>query len=624
LRHTVGADLVVLATALALAASGCASGGSTTPRAGKGPPTSLIPGWKVETLHGDQFVALVLRNGKAIEGHYRGLAEVGEKDYFRRYARSQADAQAEIALPNLGPGLRVVSDSGAEEVWHLVGFEPGHLKLRPQSGAGATSVGFDRITRVTDSDDHSAEATALAGLATAGRLPFLQEIRIESQGTERRVPLETVSQIEIGRSEGSGWKALIGVVAAAAVVAIVVAVTHNGESKPAPPPPQGRLACSPLVSSYDGERFVEDADIFGGALHRRAKRADWSRLDHLQPVAGRYRLKIEKTHAETEYVDELALLAVDHPPGSRVVPDATGALHLLSTPERPLRATAFDGSDATTLVGQADGRIWISNPFGRDPRAPDQVRDGLTLEFVRPAGARAVTLALEVENTGWAFHLRHEFLGLLGRDVERWYAQMDGSAQSFRAFESARQREIALKVYLWEGEAWTIAGFVGEVGSAIPKVLALPIDLGAARGEHLRLRLESTVGLWTVDEVQADYAAAAPARVVEIRPASVTDEAGHDVTSALLASDDRSYEMTDASPSAVALFEAPPDPAPGLTRTLVLRSNGHYKIHVHGEGEPQWSLVERLVEEPGAFGRYALELLNGRQRSALAQAAGGV
>jgi hypothetical protein len=620
MRNRKSGRLTALVTCLALLANGCASSGSGTQASGVPKVPASIPGWDVVTLENGKNVVLWLRDGTHREGRYRGLVDVPQAEYVRRYASSRDRTGAET-LPDLGPGLKVRDVTGAERVFDFVGVEPRNLRLR-MGPKDYTHVKFDRVASAVDGTGHTVDGAALERLARGGKVPLLYEILLEESKGKSRVPLEDVTQVDLKAAKGGGaGKAITIAVVVAAVVGILVLAGQSGKD-PAPPP-QELQVCSPLVSSYDGEGYVADADVFGGALHRRAKRTDFDSLDHLRASDGHYRLRIDKTHAETEYVDELALVAVEHAAGTRVLPDGNGVLRSFVAPHRPLRAETFRGDDVTGLVARRDDSAWISSPFGRDPDSADDVRDGLVVEFARPAGSDAVKLALRLQNTSWAYYLRHRFLELLGRDVDRWYAGLDASPEQFAAFDAARQREIALQVQVWDGSGWRRRALVPDLGSALFRDLAVVLDVRDLPADRLRVRLDSTVGLWMVDSIEADFSKDAELPVREIRPTLARDEHGSDVTAALLAADDRSYEMTDASTWAEVTFDAPPC-RPGLERTLVLRANGYYRIHVHSDGEPQPELVRRLIQEPGAFGRYSLRLLNEHERPlvALAQPAG--
>ena len=76
-------------------------------------------------------------------------------------------------------------------------------------------------------------------------------------------------------------------------------------------------------------------------------------------------------------------------------------------------------------------------------------RDGLVLEFARPAGARHVTLAFTARSTKWASHLLSRVLALHGRELPLWTARMNTDAEARREFFSAQRREGLLTVSVW-------------------------------------------------------------------------------------------------------------------------------------------------------------------------------
>jgi hypothetical protein len=572
----------------------------------------------VVALESGRRIVVSLRDGTTVEGTYRGVADVPAAEYARRYA--QVHGPDGRALPKLGPGLRVTAASGEELQRVFLGVEPRGLRLGLPKGRASAHMEFARATRVVDADGQAAEGSELERLAGAGQLPILTEILLDTPKGGARVRFEDVLQVEVPPRTGGGEGKVLGILVLVGVLVTVIALVAGSSSKP-PPTTDTLRVCSPLVSSFDGQGYVPDADAFGGAMFEAAKRTDWDTLEHLREIGGRYRLRITKGHAETEYVDELALLAVDHPPHTRVVPDYFGRLHLLGALRPPLRAVAADGSDVTALVSQRDDRSWVSNPFGRDAADRAQARDGMTLEFARPGGARAATLALRVQNTDWGYFVRHEFLELLGRDFDRWYAQMGSSPADFAAFEKARQREVALNVQVETRGGWKDAGFVWEVGPALPREVAVLLDLGDVPGDRVRVRVDSTVGLWTIDSAGIDYSGGSPLQVRELTASRVTDQDGRDVTASLARADGDDYVMSGETAWAEATFLAPPQHA-GRSRSLVLKTTGHYRIHVAGTGEPLWALVRRMVDEPGAFGQYTLQLLNGYERRFFEQRAG--
>src|ERR1019366_9241343 len=127
----------------------------------------------------------------------------------------------------------------------------------------------------------------------------------------------------------------IGLVAGVAVGTIVVIAAVVAATK---------QSC-PFVYSWDGTRYVFDAEPYGGAIARGLEKDDYSELERLREQDGLYRLKITNEVDETQFTNLTELWVVDHPAGTRVAADVRGKLHTLAAPQAPLSAQDAAGHD---------------------------------------------------------------------------------------------------------------------------------------------------------------------------------------------------------------------------------------------------------------------------------------
>ena len=151
--------------------------------------------------------------------------------------------------------------------------------------------------------------------------------------------------------------AVIGVVAGVLAVAIAVIIAT-------------KESC-PFIYSWDGTRYVFDAEPYGGAVTRGLERDDFGDLEHLRPdSAGRYRLLVTNEVNETQYTNSMRLVVVDHRPGSRFDMDEFGRLHAVSLTSRevmvqpsPSMETASPGPDPSTRSSahSPPARRWTSS-----------------------------------------------------------------------------------------------------------------------------------------------------------------------------------------------------------------------------------------------------------------------
>lgn len=375
------------------------------------------------------------------------------------------------------------------------------------------------------------------------------------------------------------------------------------------------ISC-PLVYSWDGEAWRLDSGTFGGAFLEPLARTDVDNLVFVRASDGVVKLRLANELFETDYVDAIRLLAVDHPLGTEVVPDAmpNGALHVVGSLEPPLTARDDRGRDALAAVSAVDDWAWESSPSGRDTAVAADLRDGLVLEFARPAGAREATLVIDGNNTPWAAMLMQEYVAAHGRETDAWYAEMNGDPLAARTLGLRMAREGFLQVSVWTERGWEPRGLVWEAGPEVSKRQAMRLDLTGVETGRLRVRLESIPLFWRLDRVAVDYSSAAGG--------SAPSPQGLTATSARMEADGRdvSVPLSSIDGDRLALrtgdaarleFDVPPVPE-GMARSYLVESSGWYRAHTRPSTEaPDPAIVQ--FEREGTFGtlsRLAVARLN--------------
>ncbi len=420
-------------------------------------------------------------------------------------------------------------------------------------------------------------------------------LRLTARGQEACTPLAEYQQLVL-RKVDSGKTALYtigGLLLTLGVIAGIAAATKE--------------SC-PFVYSFDGEQYVFDAEPYGGATCVGLKRTEWCNLEHLREVDGRYRLRLTNEVDETQHTDELKLLVVDHPAGTQVVPDETGVLHTVSSPELPISARDRLGRDLLQLLAPDDAFFWESQLQGRDDAWDAVLREELTFEFPRPKGARQASLLFNGCNTVWASQMLKRYLELHGREVQACYDRMNSSSLVRGAIEAWNVREelYRLQIRVETAQGWVTKGTVVGGGPFISESKAYPIDVSDVEGDTLRVQLRPPAGFWMINSLAVEYGDGRPVRVREIAPLGAVDHAGADLREALAATDDRYVSMPEIGQWAEITFAAPPR-APGSLRSFVVKASGYYDIHLSAHGDPRRDILARYQSEPGFGARFALQ-----------------
>ena len=346
---------------------------------------------------------------------------------------------------------------------------------------------------------------------------------------------------------------------------------------------------------------------FAGAAMPGMDRTDYDNLERLLPVGGRYRLQLTNERPETQYTDQLRLLAVDHPRGTQVIPDRVGRMHVISDLHVPQTAIDLQEREALGEVRDADGLMWRGAPLETaDLDDPSELRDGLVLSFARPVGARSARIVVHGRNTELAPFALQTFLELQGEELFSWYL---GVARDNSLRERIRgwvAREGMMHVFLWKDGQWVFQDALLDVGPALSKSQVVPIELDAHHGDTVIVKLESARALWEIDWVAMDVGPEPRTTVREIEPRLARDEQGRNIT-ILLASADEQYYVTVRGGVADIEFAVPDGPDGNLTRSVILKSRGFYYMYVPHSGPSQSALADRILDEPLVGNRYILE-----------------
>lgn len=423
----------------------------------------------------------------------------------------------------------------------------------------------------------------------------------DSPSVSVSLPYADIETLTVMKRRGDVVTAIICIAVVAAFVFGVI-----GASATAPRAPSGK-SC-PFIYSYDSENFMLDAEPYGGAICRGLKRTEWLPLSHLREADGGYRVLVANELDEMEFTDELKLVVVDHPRGVSVVPDAQGRVHSLLKPEPPQKAVDKDNRDILPFITAADGYFWTGRPEAMDPDKPASLRDSLTLEFPKPAGARTAKLLAGAWTTVQGSASAEGILGLHGREINRYYEEVNARGPAYRNLMAWYMNEelYMLKVWVETKDGWQPRGLIYGGGPFVAKEKAYVLDVSDVPGEVLRIRLNPPLEFWMFDRLAVDYSPDLPLNSREIAATSALDQDGRDVRRLLASNDDIFLKMPNKGDQTELRFDAPPR-IPGLDRTVLLKASGYYDVRLEAKGEPRRELLDRIHNEPGFTLRFAYE-----------------
>ncbi len=462
---------------------------------------------------------------------------------------------------------------------------PGDL-TRVMSGPGFRDIAVLEI--VTKSGVRKEFSDLLPGRIEGSRVIGLAPDKVD-------IPLEDIDWMWARVRRVDGKRTTLAVVGVAGFAAVATLFTVVALSDP---------SC-PYIYSYDGKEFVYDAEPYAGSAVKGAQRAELWTLEHVKADGGEYRILVANPAPETEYIDELRLLAVDHPAGVEVIPGALTSLYTVADPVPASRAIDAKGRDLTDLFRRLDRSFWQSREEGRDPGDARTLRDELVFEFAKPRGAARAKLLFNGNSTAWGPESIRRYLALYGDRAGSFYDGSGSAGRDLSALLSMHFREefFALKVWVETPAGWQNRGLLAGGPPLIAQTRAVPLDVSDIPGDVVRIRLGPPAPYWKIDYVAMDFSADRPLKITEIEPVRATDGCGPDAAARLARTDGDYLVITEHGDPVEAAFPAPPL-TPGLDRTVILKAGGYYEPSLHAGGRPQTELLDRLHREPGFAARY--------------------
>jgi hypothetical protein len=371
-----------------------------------------------------------------------------------------------------------------------------------------------------------------------------------------------------------------------------------------------------VVYAWNGHDWQLQSGTFAGAVAQGAARTDVTAMPQAVMTEGELQLQVRNELAETDYLDAISVLAVDHPRGLAIAPDAAGGLHAVGALVPAREARDFAGRDVGALLAAPDGRSWESSLQSRDTARPDALKDGIELVFPRPAEARAARLVVDARNTSWVPFILEQALAIHGRAAQAWYDSLLTNPVAAQQYREAVVREAGLRVSIWKGGARAAQGVVLDPGPEITKRQVVPLDLTGVDSPEVKVRLESAPSFWMVDQVAISYDVEPPLAVHELSPGAAQTADGKDILSLVGAADGQAWN-SEPGERADLHFPVPPLPT-GMARSYLVRTTGWYTIHVPAGGDGDYAQLQRLIREPGAVAKLSITTLNEALRVASA------
>jgi hypothetical protein len=381
---------------------------------------------------------------------------------------------------------------------------------------------------------HVVEDSVISGLGTVRR----GEERSTFQGS---IPLTSIRAVKTNSKNVLKGLAVVGVTALF-VEALAEGNGHSGglravEDKPLVYPYSGGgggESC-PYVYSWNGERYVLEAEPFGVALGKGLELTTVHLLPSARVEKGVVRVRLTNERRETHYVNSLSLYAIDLGDATAAVMDGRGTAWPLRRAAAPIAAHDASGRSLLDAVARADGHMWECDASRLLPGSGYE--DVVELTFAPPRPSAEGTLVLTGVNTTLSTAIYGHLVRAAGDPVTIAHA-IDSDPELIARLRDYLD-DASLKASVWNGRAWEPAGSFPPEANAVTFTRALRIRVPSGAGDTVHVRLTSMADVWKIDALAADWTQATPLPMKPMTLVRAVGPDGEDVSDALRGDDDR-------------------------------------------------------------------------------------
>jgi hypothetical protein len=381
------------------------------------------------------------------------------------------------------------------------------------------------------------------------------------------------------------WGTIGIVLGAPLVVAIIAAATYK---KPAPSS-TGTISSCPYISTFDGQGYKLQGEIYSAAIYPSLQRDDYLPLQTML-VKGDYRIKISNELQEIQHTDFADLMVVEHNKDVKVFIGPGGKIYSVSRPQLPVKAI-LNNTDVTEDIKYKDN----NSCFFKDENGTRPSED-LFISFKNDSKSKQGKLILSTKTSSWLNYLYGEFTKGFGSHYNEWAKEQENRPAA-ELEKWADDQNIPLTVSVKTANGWKEIQKIKAIGPLINRDIVIPADLPA--GETAEFKISGGYMFWELDYAAIDYTSNTDFKVQTIKPYEAINEKGADVLADIISPDKKYLIQPDVGDSTILKYKNVAVKE-GMTQTFFLHASGYYKYIRDYKGTPKAAFLKSF-NQPGAL-----------------------
>ena len=291
----------------------------------------------------------------------------------------------------------------------------------------------------------------------------------------------------------------------------------------------GGSSC-PYIYSWNGDRYVLDAEAFGIAFGKALEMNSCSVLPSLKEKDSLIKIKFANERPETHYINSIRLHAAEVDEGAMACIDAHNTLWPIYHPSPPIGAVDQSGNEILKKISSVDQIYWETNVTMISPLS--NFEDVLDVSFANSSSGEKGSLIITAINTDFSATVFKNVFEFMGDQSLAFMYAVENDPEMINTLKQWTE-ESSLKAFFWDGEKWITIGTIHPEATVTPFSKLIRFTIGKFTGDTIKIRLTGLADVWKIDAVQMDWTPVKPLKSVPVQLVSAIDPGNKEVSSAL-------------------------------------------------------------------------------------------
>lgn len=418
---------------------------------------------------------------------------------------------------------------------------------------------------------------------------------------DKIIPLDNIKELIYEHSEFDLGKTMIltgGLILSAAILFVAFILISLSNHPP--------HSC-PYIYSFDGEKYIMDAEPLGGAVCEGLQRSDVSRLEHIAPINGKFNVLVKNVNEEKQRLDEMKFFSIRHNEDSKTAPDNNGDFYEYKSENAPSVVTNDEGNNITKFFTDKDNVRWQNDlPLNSKDKIPEG-KDRLSIKFPKPKDAKNAALIINGGTSYIGSNMIYELLKIQGNKVDDWYKSISpGSEAQSELFNVMHHDGLYYMDIFVNGKN---AGIMRGNGPMADEDILFPLDLSSVQGDTVEVVLTPSKYFWKFDKISIsyDFKKTDESDIIPLNISNAADFSGKNMLPELSAVDKNYYNM-DTRQDALNISIDVPGNFSKSKDDIYVKTTGWYDINLSKDKSPDNGMISRMFNTPGEILKYAIEI----------------